>query len=138
MNDIVFLGGKPNRLFRFAGWGAMLSAFILFTVVLTQAIQNEELAESLVLISLIPAIPTALALRQVRRPLGLTLVSVASAMTWAIVLGSIILNFFNPSLIKTFTPLLSANVLLWVTCHLIWTVWAGFLFLTERLVAPPS
>jgi hypothetical protein len=125
----------PRRFFQLAGWSAILSALMLFSAlfILPRTTASEDAVESLALISLAPAIPAALALSQVRRPAALTWLGVASAITWGIVLGSIALNFYDPSLVQELTRLFNVNILLWIVFHLIWTTWAGYLFLSGRL-----
>jgi hypothetical protein len=122
---------RPNRFFLFAGCCALLSAFILTTNLLVSMLitVSEDVLEFWFIISMFVAVPAAIALCLVRRPLLLTGAAVASASSWGIVLGSAYLSMHNPSLTQSLNMFWGLNVLMCIASHLVWTTWAGYLLL---------
>ena len=70
-----------------------------------------------------------LALRTKILPRPLAGLSIMVGITWLIVMKSILVNIFNPSMLKSLTGLWNANALALVWSYLLWMVWIGYFFL---------
>jgi hypothetical protein len=136
-NQNTISTARTSRFFLFAGCCALLSAFILATDLLlsTQIEMSEDTLEFWFLASMFVALPAAVALCLVRRPLLLTVVGIASVFSWGIILGSIMLSIQDPSLSNNLIWFFGHNVLLCIASHIMWTTWSGYLFLSGKLGA---
>jgi hypothetical protein len=136
-NQNTISTARNSRFFLFAGCCALLSAFILATDMLAPMLitLSEGDLEFWFLISMFVALPAAIGLCLVRRPLLLTGVAIVSALSWSIALGSAFLNMRDPSLVQSLDPLWGPNILLCIASHLVWTTWSGYLFLSGKLGA---
>lgn len=66
-------------------------------------------------------------------PRLLAMLSVVVGMAWLIGIGSTIIGLFNSLLVQSFIGFLGINILALIVGYLLWTVWAGYWFLTNRV-----
>jgi len=66
-------------------------------------------------------------------PRLLAMLSIVVGVAWLIGIGSTVLNLFNSLLVQSFMGILGFNILALVVGYLLWTTWAGYWFLTNRV-----
>ena len=65
-------------------------------------------------------------------PRLLAMLSVVVGVAWLIGIGSTVIGLFNSLLVQSFIGFLGINILALVLGYLLWTIWAGYWFLTNR------